>query len=461
MQAQFAPLVLLIDDDPAVLTVLEALLQQGGFRSVSVGSAQKALDLLDTLPFDVILSDVKMPEMDGIELLRNVVSRRSDLPVVLITAHGSVPLAVEAMKAGAADFLLKPFDRTEVLFVLRKAMIAAQHEANEVPSSRSLSRKLVGDCAAMREVRELICRHAGTTGTVLLRGESGTGKDLVARALHDQGPRSGSPFVKVHCSALPEPLLATELFGLEQGASSGAASRKPGRIELAREGTLFLDEIESLPASLQIKLLGVLLDGQPGRPGVGGTETEVRVIAATRRDLAVMVSAGTFRDDLFYRLNVVPIWLPPLRERGEDLGALAEHFASIHCGAHGRPAVKISRDGMALLAARRWPGNVRQLENLIERLVLVSDELELGPEAIGRELDRRGGAPLPAVSSAPSGTGVGDETDVDLDRRRRDAEGLALRAALERAKNNRTLAARLLGISRRTLYNKLDEHGIA
>jgi two-component system response regulator AtoC len=459
-RASSAPLVLLVDDDPAVLTVLEALLEQAGFGSVSVDSAQEAIELLDARPFDVVLSDVKMPEMDGIELLRKVVSRRSDLPVVLITAHGTVPMAVEAMKAGAADFLLKPFDRAEVIFVLRKAILAAQHDGNELPPSRPLSQKLVGDGAAMREVLELVRRNAAGAAAVLLRGESGTGKDVVARALHDRGPRGDGPFVKVHCSALPEPLLASELFGHEQGAFSGAARRKAGRIELARGGTLFLDGIEHLPMGVQVKLAGVLLDGHLERlGGEDRVETDVRVIAATRCDLEAMVTAGTFREDLFYRLNVVPIWLPPLRARSGDIGALAEHFGSLLCAAHGRPAVGFSPEAVALLAAQRWPGNVRQLENLIERVVVLSDAVDVGPEVIQRELDRRGGAPAPPSHPAP--LVPHDEGDIDLDRRRRDAEALALRAALDRANNNRTLAARLLGISRRTLYNKLDEHGIA
>jgi two-component system response regulator AtoC len=447
--------VLLVDDDPAIGTVLTALLKQGGLGAMWADSAETALGLLARHDFDVVLSDVKMPGLDGLGLLDRLAQERPDVPVVLLTAHGTVPMAVDAMKRGAADFLLKPFDSDEVLFVLRKALALATSAATR---DRPPSKALVGTSPAMRKLDELVRRAARGTATVLIRGESGTGKELVARAVHDTGSRSEGPFVKLNCAALPEALLESELFGYEKGAFTGAATRKPGRIELAHGGTLFLDEIGDIPLGMQVKLLGVLQERQFER--LGGCETlrvDVRFVAATHRDIESLVARGHFREDLFYRLNVLPVWLPALRERSGDVVLLAEHFCAVHARANGRPNITLTPDALTLLAAQPWPGNVRQLENFIERLVVLADGLSVSRADV--ELQLRGEVPI-IRDELPTFAPRNNAAEMSLDDSRRQSERDALTAALVRSGNNRTLAARLLGISRRTLYTKLDYYGL-
>jgi DNA-binding NtrC family response regulator len=449
--------ILVVEDDLAVGKVLAALLAQSGFEALHVPSAEGALRALETAPFDVVISDVRMPGMDGIALLKEIGRRFPDLPVVLLTAHGSVPLAVEAMKAGAADFMLKPFERDEIVFVVKKALERTRRHADHAPAIAIAGSELVGTSPAMTDVFTTIRKVASGTATVLIRGETGTGKELVARALHESGARKDHPFVRVHCAALPESLLESELFGYEKGAFTGASTRKPGRVELAHKGTLFLDEIGDITPHVQVKLLRVLQERELER--IGGTQTikvDVRFVAATHRDLEAMVAEGTFREDLFYRLNVVPVRVPPLRERGDDVESLARHFARVLGAANGKPGITLENGAIQALRAYAWPGNVRQLQNLIERLVVLTDgtilraddvERELGPSAIGAGQAR--GADDRAIGGST------------LDAHRHEAEREALVKALARAGDNRTLAARLLNVSRRTLYNKLKEHGIA
>jgi two-component system, NtrC family, response regulator AtoC len=442
--------ILVVDDDPAVGTILGALLDQAGFQATYVESGQAALAELDARAYDVVVTDVRMPGLDGMELLDRVVHQRPDLPVVLLTAHGTISLAVDAMKRGASDYLLKPFDRDEILFVINKALAATEHRA--AAPERPRAKTMVGKSEALREVDELVRRAARGKATVLIRGESGTGKELVARALHDTGPWAAGPFVKIHCAALPETLLESELFGYEKGAFTGANSRKPGRIELAHGGTLFLDEVGDIPLTMQVKLLRVIQDRELER--LGGRDTlrvDVRFVAATHRDLEGMVAREQFREDLFYRLNVVPIWLPPLRDRSGDVELLVRHFCAIHARANSRPAVAVADDVVQLLAEQPWPGNVRQLENFIERLVVLSDDPQISVEDVRRELVRQ--QPAEERSRRTPGGGT-----LSLDEQRKRSERESLTAALTRAGNNRTLAARLLGVSRRTLYTKLEEH---
>jgi two-component system response regulator AtoC len=455
--------VLLVDDDPAVAKVLGALLAQAGLTVHTAASGQEALAVLGRKPIDVVVSDVRMPGMSGMELLAEVSRSWPDVPVILLTAHGTVPLAVEAMKAGAADFALKPFDREEILFSIRKALLRAQQEgAARAPLKEASA--FVGHSAAMAEVQALLTRAAAGTATVLLRGESGTGKELAAKALHDASPRRKGPFVKLHCAALPDTLLESELFGYEKGAFTGAATRKPGRVELAHGGTLFLDEIGDVTPQVQVKLLRLLQEREFER--LGGTQTlkvDVRFVAATHRNLEELVRKGELREDLFYRLNVVPVWLPPLRARPEDIEPLALHFLEVHARANGRPPFTLSPEALAVLQAQPWPGNVRQLQNFIERLVVLSDGPSLTGEGVSRELARQPG--LEPASPAASAAGLlaspaaGGEART-LEAQRKEMERQALVDALERAGDNRTLAARLLGISRRTLYNKLEEYGL-
>ncbi|WP_224361213.1 sigma-54-dependent transcriptional regulator [Hyalangium versicolor] len=454
--------VLLVDDDPAVAKVLGALLAQAGLTVHTTKNGAEALAVLGQKPIDVVVSDVRMPGMSGLELLAEVTRAYADVPVVLITAHGTVPMAVEAMKAGAADFILKPFDREEILFTIRKALLRAQGDAERQPLKTSA---FVGRSAAMAEVESLLRRAAGGTATVLLRGESGTGKELAAKVVHDESPRRSGPFVKLHCAALPETLLESELFGYEKGAFTGAATRKPGRVELANGGTLFLDEIGDITPHVQVKLLRLLQEREFER--LGGTQTlkvDVRFVAATHRPLEEMVKKGEFREDLFYRLNVVPVWLPPLRARPEDTEPLARHFLEVHAKANGKQPFTLALDALQALQAQPWPGNVRQLQNFMERLVVLSDGPALTGEDVARELSRQPGLmPAPPQVAPPNAAPVatpGGTEPKTLESQRRETERQALLDALRRAGDNRTLAARLLGISRRTLYNKLEEHGL-
>ncbi|MBL8612930.1 MAG: sigma-54-dependent Fis family transcriptional regulator [Myxococcales bacterium] len=446
--------VLVVDDDVAVGKVLAALLGQAGFEARATSSAREAVELLRGADFAAVLTDVRMPEMDGLELLSHVREAYPGMPVVLVSAHGTVPMAVEAMRRGAASFLMKPFDKAEIVHVLKTAILAASAEpAREVGPVSGM----VGDAPAFRDVLALVKKAAQGSATVLVRGETGTGKELVARALHESGPRRDKPFVRVHCAALPANLLESELFGHEKGAFTGAIARKPGRFELAHTGTLFLDEIGDITPETQVKLLRVLQERELER--VGGTETirvDVRFVAATHRDLEAMVRAGQFREDLFYRLSVVPIVVPPLRERAGDVVRLAQHFVRVFGERHGRPGAKLTQGALERLTHEAWPGNVRQLENFVERLVVLADQDDLDEAAVGAELRRATAPGITSTSAAPPPPGDG----ASLEASRQVAEREALVHALERAKGNRTLAARLLNVSRRTLYNKMAELGV-
>jgi DNA-binding NtrC family response regulator len=446
--------VLVVDDDDAVSKVLAALLGQEGFSCERVASGAQALARLEARPFDAVLSDLRMPDMDGMSLLEEVGRRWAAVPVVLLTAYGSVPAAVEAMKAGAADFLLKPFDKDQLVFVLGKAIAATQRARETVSPAHLEGVDFASDSPAMHEVLALVRKASAGMATVLVRGETGTGKELVARALHEGSSRRDGPFIKVHCGALPDALLESELFGYEKGAFTGAAARKPGRVELAHKGTLFLDEIGDVTPAVQIKLLRVLQEREIER--LGGTQTikvDVRFVAATHRNLEAMIAVGQFREDLFYRLNVVPICVPPLRERADDVARMATGFCAAFGKLGGRPDVAFDDAALAVLAAQPWPGNVRQLQNLVERLVVLTESDVLGHADVLRELGRQ------PFGSATTGRASQAE-DASLPGRRREAEKEALVRALARAGGNRTLAARLLDVSRRTLYNKLREHGL-
>ena len=440
--------ILIVDDDEAVGLVLGGQLKQAGFGVEVATRAAAALKALEAKSIDMVICDIRMPQMSGIEFLRVVREKWPGLPVAMLTAHASVDDAVEAMKLGAVDFLEKPFDRDEIQFVVRKALDMAEAGPAIAPPQLPSRGDFIGSSPGMCEVFDLIDRAARGTSTVLVRGETGTGKELVARAIHDRSPRGKGPFIKVHCAALPETLLESELFGYEQGAFTGATRQKPGRLELADRGTLFLDEIGDITPATQVKLLRALQDREFER--VGGTRTmssDVRFVAATHRDLDQMVRDGEFREDLFYRLNVLPIWTPPLRERPEDVAELAAFFCANFAAEAGRD-VALGDDAVALLRTRRWPGNVRELQNFIERLVVMSDAAIVTADDVARELARG-----PASPDAPEPVGT-------LEAEVRRAEERAIRDALKRCGNNRTQAARILGVSRRPLYNKLDELGI-
>jgi two-component system response regulator AtoC len=471
--------VLVVDDDPAVGMVLVALLEQAGIACRHVVDTASALAALRAQPVDVVVTDFRMPGPSGLDLLEEIVERWPEVPVILLTAHASVELAVEAMKKGAADFLRKPFDREEILFTVRKQLTASRHRDVSPPPSGTGS--LVRSASPrMREVEDMIRRATRGNFIVLLRGENGTGKDVAARAIHEGGAHHAGPFVRVQCAAFPEGLIESELFGYEKGAFSGAVARRPGRVDVAEGGTLFLDEVGDVPLSVQVKLLRLLQEREYERLGSSRTLTSTaRIIAATHRPLEDMIKRNQFREDLFWRLNVLSIWIPPLRERTEDIEALTSRFCREAGEANGRGARELSPQAIALLARQPWPGNVRQLKNFVERVVIMSDGDRLTATDVERELARQ-----PSLTG-PAGRGSGDAESVasaepvamlaspeaggtknvagesaTLGTQRREAEKIAILAALERSHNNRTLAARLLGVSRRTLYHKLFELGI-
>jgi two-component system response regulator AtoC len=478
--------VLVVDDDLSVGKVLQGLLRQGGLEAFHVQSGKAALETLTQRPIDVVITDLRMPVMDGMTLLQQIRQEWPDIPVVMLTAHGSVSAAVEAMKNGAADFVLKPFDREEILGLVDKILRSPRASNNVPPMPSSMVQTLggiVSTSPVMRDVHELIARAAQSNATVLVRGESGTGKELAARAIHDSSPRRKGPFVVLNCAAFPENLLENELFGHARGAYTTAVGDKPGRVELASGGTLFLDEIGDISAAVQVKLLRVIQEREITRLGSAHTtRVDVRFVAATHRDLEGMIARGEFREDLFYRLNVIPIWMPPLRARPEDIDLLARHFVTVHGAANQRQGLTIDPDAVGLLHAQAWPGNVRQLQNFIERLVVLTSGARVTLADVERELRRVGGMdsaapPRPITGGFIAGSGTIPPTATTstpppsltqsaelarktLDESRRQAEREALITALQKAGNNRTLAARILGVSRRTLYNKLAEYDL-
>jgi two-component system response regulator AtoC len=446
--------VLVVDDDASLRESLALVLGAEGYEVAVAEDAAAALRRAEESPIDVVLCDVRMPGMDGLELLPQLVRRLPGVPVLLMSAYGTADLAVEAMRRGAYDYLAKPFQPSEALLALRKTRERERLRRSNQLLQREMDRALgerpiVAASAAMIEVLELVERAAEFKTTVLLTGESGTGKEVLARAIHAQSGRRQEAFVGVNCAAIPENLLESELFGHARGAFTGADRARRGLFVEADGGTLFLDEIGELPPALQAKLLRALQEEEV-RP-VGESKpraVDVRVIAATARDLESEVAAGRFREDLYYRLNVLRVRVPPLRERREDIPLLVDHFLAHFREALGRPLRAIADDALDALVRYAWPGNVRELENVIERAAILA------------EGDRLGLRELPAgVVEAPE-SDAHDPADYSLRRARRAAEGDAIRRALAATDGNRTRAARLLGISHRALLYKLKEYGI-
>lgn len=371
--------ILVADDEPNIRRVFEAMFAREGHTVLTAENGKKALALASQHPIDMLISDLIMPDMNGVEVLQKVKQLHPQCSAIIVTAYGSIKSAVEAMKYGAFNYLQKPFDMEEVRNLVKqglehRALLAEYPELNR-PVTGSLKLDNL-DCVSdkMQEVYKIVERAADSRATVLIRGESGTGKELIAKALHSNSPRAARPFIAVSCAALPETLLESELFGHEKNAFTGAATAKPGRFEMANQGTLFLDEIGDIPATVQIKMLRVLQEWEFER--IGGTKSikvDVRLIAATNKDLEKEVAEGNFRSDLYYRLNIVTIFIPPLRERAEDIPTLTEHFLAKFNKQNARKITTISSDSWQLLNAYHWPGNVRELENAIERAVVLSD----------------------------------------------------------------------------------------
>ena len=372
------PTLLIVEDEAKMRRLLELNLAEEGYTVHTAADSEAALNTLRQEKIDLILTDFKLPGMNGLEFLQAVKRTNATIPVVLMTAFGTVETAVEAMKAGASDFILKPFEMEELKIILRKELdVHRLREENrslrEALGHRYQFGNIVARSAKMQEVLGMVERVAPTNSTVLLGGESGVGKDLIARAIHEHSRRAAGPFIKINCTAIPENLLESEMFGYEKGAFTGANTAKPGRFELADKGTIFLDEIGDVPGNIQVKLLHVLQDREFER--LGGTKTlkvDVRVIAATNQDLRAALEQGTFRQDLFYRLNVVPISLPPLRERKEEIPYLVDYFIERFAREAGKPQTGITPAALKLLMEFHWPGNVRELENIIERAVALS-----------------------------------------------------------------------------------------
>jgi two-component system, NtrC family, response regulator AtoC len=453
--------VLLAEPDTQVARTIVEPLEAAGLKVTCVENAADAMSRLADAPHDVLVSDIGLPDQDGLQLLAQVRQRWPEVEVVMLSSGATVEQAILAMKTGAADFLQKPVDPAELLHVINKGLVRAQRPDQPVPIVSAPQTALVGGSAALKKVLEVVQRAANGTATVLIRGESGTGKELVARALHDLSPRRDGPFIKVHSAALPDTLLESELFGYEKGAFTGATQRKPGRVELAEGGTLFLDEIGDVTPAIQVKLLRLLQDKQFERLGSNQTSTaDVRFVAATHRDLESMMKRNEFRQDLFYRLNVVPLWLPPLRSRREDIAALSRHFVGELASVHHKGSLELAPEAIELLEAQRWPGNVRQLQNFLERLVVLSNGAVIDAGAVRRALQDQVEVETHTTFSNRIAQTQWSSEAGPLDEKLRDAERRVLVRALQQAENNRSMAARLLGVSRRTLYNKLDEHGL-
>ncbi|MCE5361685.1 sigma-54-dependent transcriptional regulator [Pseudomonas anguilliseptica] len=433
--------VLIVEDDPHVLLGCQQALALEDIPSVGVGSAEEALQRIDADFAGIVISDIRLPGIDGLQLLSRLKQRDASLPVVLITGHGDIDMAVNAMRDGAYDFMEKPFSPERLVDVVRRAL-EQRSLAREVTALRrqlagrqALEQRLIGRSPAMQQLRELIANVADTGANVLIEGETGTGKELVARCLHDFSRRQAKPFVALNCGGLPENLFESEIFGHEAHAFTGAGKRRIGKIEHANGGTLFLDEVESMPLNLQIKLLRVLQEHSLERLGSNqSVQVDCRVIAATKADLEQQGKAGQFRSDLYYRLNVVSLALPPLRERREDIGLLFEHFLQLAALRFDRPAPALDRQTLTRLMAHDWPGNVRELRNVAERFALGL------PVFKGSEL---------SSASSPSFAEAVEAFERSL-----------LSDTLGRHAGNLSQAAQALGMAKTTLFDKVKKYGL-
>jgi two-component system response regulator AtoC len=478
--------ILIADDEINIRRVLEAILKRDGYDVVTAANGEEALAGMGR-GIHTVITDLKMPGIDGMTLLKRLTSEHPDVPVVMITAHGSVENAVEAVKLGAFDYVEKPFDQEQIRQIVAKALrthaLSRRDPRPEETTSRGRFR-LVGDSPAIRYVYGIIEKVADTPSTVLISGESGTGKELIARALHENSSRHAGPFIKINCAAIPKTLMESELFGYEKGAFTGAVGAKPGRFELAHGGTLFLDEIGEIPVEMQVKLLRVLQESEFER--VGGIKTikvDVRLVTATNRDLAAELATGGFREDLYYRLNVVPIHLPPLRDRRDDIPLLVQHFITKFNDRLKKQFTHIAREAVDRLVTYQWPGNIRELENVIERTMLFCEGPTIRVGDLPAEL--MGGAVMPAAptpppspsedrstvpstpshSSLPAVTGpaaagaagsLKEAVRAETERVEREL----IQRALDETGGNVTQAARRLKISRKSLQTKMKELGL-
>jgi two-component system NtrC family response regulator len=446
------PLILLIDDDDSLRRVMEFSLTEAGYKVQAAASGEEGLTLFEMGPFDAVITDITMPGMSGMEVLAKIHERDEGLPVLVITAYGTIESAVEAMKKGAFDYITKPFNRDELRLTLDKALRMRRLEKENVElraeiTDRYCFESIVGSSEKIRDVLDMAGRVAASDASVLITGESGTGKELLAKGIHYNSPRADGPFVAVNCAAIPEHLIESELFGHVRGAFTGAVKDKEGKFELATSGTLFLDEIGDLRVDLQAKILRALQERQVDR--VGGkhpVSVDVRIIAATNKDIERAVKEGSFREDLYYRLSVITLHMPPLRERRDDIPMLVQHFLKkFNRGSD----VRIDPEALAMLTAYGWPGNVRELENSIERASVLKRGDTITPAELPDKLKREKTSVENIILNLPD-EGIALE----------DLEKSLIIKALEKHKGNQTRAAEYLGITRPTLIYRMEKYGI-
>jgi two-component system, NtrC family, response regulator AtoC len=446
------PAILIVDDDRNLLKILRDIVKEIDSDIVTASDAESALSAIASQAFDLVITDLKMPGKSGMDVLALSLKMRPSVPVIMVSAFGSVEEAVDAMKKGAYDFITKPFNPDELLQIVRKALSESNKNKELVSpyydDAKSFTPSIIGGTIAITQLLHTIGKVAAADSSVLISGETGVGKELVARAIHLASPRRAQPFIKVNCAAIPDALLESDLFGYEKGAFTGAVVSKPGRFELANKGTIFLDEIGELPVNLQAKLLAIIQDRAFERVGsVKTIRVDIRIVAATNRDLAADCRNGAFRSDLFYRLNVVPLFVPPLRDRREDIILLAEYFVNRLAARYSR-RVEIPQEVLNAFVAYDWPGNIRELENVIERMFVLSEGVTLDPALLPVEMHSE---IVPEANSS-----FKSKTDAAT----RSAEKQMIVNALTATDQNRTRAAKDLGISRRTLQNKIKEFGL-
>lgn len=447
--------VLVIDDDDSLRRVVEYNLHEDGYRVITAADGTMGLQAFQAQPVDLVLTDIRMPEMDGLELLTRLKAMQADLPVIILTAHGTIDSAVEAMKLGAYDYLTKPFNREQLKAAVRKAFEVAElttenRRLRQVVAERFSFASMIAGARAMRAVTETASRVAQGDTTVLLEGESGTGKELLAKAIHFHSARAKGPFVTINCGAIPEQLLESELFGHRRGSFTGAVNDKQGKFEAAHRGTIFLDEIGELPSLLQVKILRVLQEREIDKVGeTRPMKVDVRVIAATNRDLEKMIADGAFRDDLYYRLAVVSIRVPPLRERSDDIPLLVDHFLTKHADKLGRQRPTVEKAVYSAFNLYSWPGNIRELENVIERALVLDKDGIIGLDDLPDRLRTREHRVGNLHIELP-------DEGISLE----DVERELLLAALEKHNWNQTRAAAFLNITRSTLLYRMEKFGL-
>lgn len=454
-------MIVVVDDEKDMRTFFDIMLRKAGYGVESFPSGERALEFMRANAFDLVISDIKMPGMDGVELLKEVKALDPDVPVIMITAYASVDTAIEAMKAGAFHYFTKPFNVDEVRLYIKNALehlnLKKENHAlkEDIKSTLGLS-SIIGESEAMAEVFNTVRSVAATKANVFITGESGTGKELVARAIHYEVDGATSPFVAINCGAIPENLIESELFGHMKGSFTGAVAEKEGLVEQADGGTLFLDEITEMPQHLQVKLLRFIQERKFRR--VGGTEdipVDLRIVAASNKDVQEEVRGGRFREDLFYRLNVIGIRVPPLRERKEDIALLAGHFIRKFSKVHGKDIKKISQDALKSLIAHDYPGNIRELENLIERAVTLEGSNTLTPAGLPADLSQ--GAP--SGGADPHNLKIPEE-GMDLEKTIEEMEKAIISDALKKTGGVKKKAAELLGLSFRSMRYKLSKYDI-